>query len=301
MAPSDRLGTIRVVVVLCALANVVFHNFNLLAQAAGSWYQPEGVMTWFPGTATEFLFSSGTALLVLKALLILFLISALVGFRTYFSLLVSTILYTLYLGTLRANSWSLSNGILPLYLLFILIWVPCGEAFSVDQLYRREYAHLKLDDRPSVAMGWSVFLVRAVIAFSFFLSGISKFQNTGPGWIHAWRFRQFVLEDSLTFSHLGWVPHLLAAPRIFWLLLAAAYLGFELFFPLILLVRDLRVIYLFAGVILRSFVLLPQNIFFHDLILLQFVFYDWDRILPLRQALEQDRRKKVSLFPFKNP
>ncbi len=295
-APSDRLGAIRVIVVVCAILNVVFRDFNLLAQAAGPWYQAEGFFQFLPARWTGVFFYSGTVLLLFKACLLLFLISSLLGFYTRFSLFVSTGLYALYLATLGSATGSLDCGILPLYLMFMLIWIPSGEGISLDQQWRPEYSHLKVDDRPSVSIGWSVFLLRAVLAFSFFQDGLSKIQNTGLGWIRPWRLEQFLIQDSLIFSHAAWVSHLMSAPPAFWILLAAAYLGFELFFPVILLVRNLRVLYLLAAVLVRSFVLIPQNIFFHDLILLQFIFYDWDRILPLRPVPEQDRRKRNPLF-----
>ena len=297
-ASSDRLGAIRIIVVLCAILNVVFQDFTLLGQAVGPWYQPEGFFRAIPAHWTGIFFNSEAVLLIFKAFLLIFLISALIGFYTRFSLLVSTGFYAFYLATLGSGAGSLDCGGLPLYLMFMLIWIPSGEGISLDpwRRRRREYAHLKLDDRPSVSIGWSVFLLRAVLAFSFFQAGLSKIQNTGWGWIRPWRLEQFFIQDSLVFSHAGWVSHLIAVPPPFWMLLAMAYLGIELFFPVILLVRNSRVLYLLAAVLVRSFVLIPQNIFFHDLILLQFIFYHWDRILPLGPASEHDRRKGTPFF-----
>lgn len=299
MAPSARLGAIRVIVVLCALMNVVFQNFDLFAQAAGPWYQAPGFFHWIPYQIGELLFNSVTALIVLKAALIFFLISALLGFCTGFSLFVSTALYCLYLGTLRENTWSLDNGMLPLYLMFVMVWIPSGEGVSIDQGWRKEYAHLKLDDRPSLSMGWSIFLVRAVIAFSYFQSGVLKLHNTGFSWIRPWQLANSMIRDSMTFSHLQQIPHLTGAPETLWVLLACAYLGLELFFPLLLFVRNLRPGYLLAAILVRGIVLAPQNIFFDDLILLLFVFFDWDRILPLVPVSSYDRRKTNFFFRFR--
>lgn len=299
LAPSDRLGTIRVIVVLCAIFNVVFQDFNLLAQAAELAYRPEGLLQAIPGQWIDGLFHSETALLFFKAVLLLVLLSALAGFHARISLFVATVLYAFYLGVFRAGAWSLDNGILPLYLMFIMIWLPSGETFSFDQWRRRDYAHLKLDDRPSASIGWSIFLVRSVLVFSYFQSALSKIQNTGWGWVRPWRLRQFLMEDSLIFSHAAWIPHFVNSPDAFWALLACSVMGLELFFPGILLVRNFRILYLLAAVLVRSLILIPQNIFFHDLILLQFIFYDWDRILPLRPPAEHDRRKGNVLFRIK--
>ncbi len=298
MAPSDRLGTIRVIAVLCALLNVVFADFTLLAQTGGPWYEPAGILSLLPHLKLQILFSSPELLMIFKAVLILSLAAAMLGVLTPFSLLISTVLYWFYLAVLAAHTVSLDSGVLPLYLMFMMIWLPSGEGFSLDYKWRRQYPHLRLDDRPSASIAWGVFLVRAVVAFSFFQSGFSKLENTGLGWVQPWRFQQFIIEDSLIFDHTAWIPRLLSAPPVLWTLLACFYLGLELFFPVILLVRDLRILYPFAAVIVRSLSLVPQNIYFHDLMLLQFIFYDWDRILPLRPVQEQDRRKNVSLFRF---
>ena len=290
MAPSSRLGVIRAIIVLCALINVVFQDFGLLAQTVAPWYHPDGFLKLASAFPTGIFLGSEILLLIFKSVLIISLGLAFVGFRTQIALTAATLLYFIYMAIFHSATGSLDNGILPLYLMFLMIWIPTGEGFSIDQRCRKDYAHLRLDDRPSTAIAWSVFLVRAVLVFSYFQSGIAKIQNTGLGWIRPSRFRQFMIEDSLIFSHTAWIPHLVQFSPAVWAGLACVYLGLELFFPLLLLVRDLRVLYPLAAVLVRSFTLFPQNVFFHDLILLQFVFYDWDRILPLTPLGPQDRR-----------
>jgi hypothetical protein len=290
MAPASRLGILRILIVFSALMYVVWEHFISFSEVPFAWYRPEGFMMFIPRGSMEALLTSKLALMAFKGGLLFFLTAALVGWKTRFSLFAATLLYFIFIGTVRAYAWFFHTGLLPFYLMFFLIWLPCGEDMSLDALSKPKTAR---DPRPSENIAWGVFLLRAVVAFSYFQAGFAKLRNTGLTWMEPWNLKRYVVEDSLTAMHFEFdfglkMMHL---PDTFWGLFAVVALFSELLYPCVLFSWRLRMIYPIAGVFLHSVILLMHNIFFPDLILLQMVFYDWDRILLPRALPPQDRRK----------
>ena len=115
------------------------------------------------------------------------------------------------------------------------------------------------DEKPSARFGWPVRTALAIVALSYFLTGYWKLRNSGLDW---------VTSDNLRWA-LWWGP-VTAEARVDsiaefvaqrpWLshLSAAAILGFELTFPIVLFWRRMRPLYAVAAVFFHAgtFVLL---------------------------------------------
>ena len=295
LSPASRLGCIRIIIVLAALMNILWENFPSFAEVPFSWYRPHGFMMFIPRSIIEFLVSSEINLAIYKSALIFFLICALVGFKTRFSLFVATILYFVSIGTVRAYAWFFHTGLTALFLMFFMVWLPVGDALSVDAMMRQKKTGIK-NDRPDENYAWCIFLIRAVLAFVYFQAGYAKLHNSGLSWIQPLNLKHHVVEDGLTAMHFNFNFGIAAMslPDIFWTVLAISAIASEFFYPVVLISWRLRMAVPAIGIFLHTSILFMQNIFFPDLIILQMIFYDWDRIFGKSSAF--DRRKR-GLFP----
>ncbi len=276
MPPADRLGILRFLVVLAALLEVLSLPFASLAELPADWYHPKGLILLLPQFCLKALLASAPALILFKAVLIAFLILAMIGIWTNFSLLMSALLYFILVGCVHAYASFFNLNVIPLYLLFLMVWLPTGDGFSIDSKIKKipVYSH------SSLTIGWSIFLLRAVLAFCYFQWGYAKLRNMGFEWLEPWNLRHFFIQNNLNPMplDLNWGLNLVHLPNSFWSTLAAFVFFSELFFPVILFSWNLRqVVPLLVGG-LHALVLFLQNLFFPGLVILLLIFYDWDRV-----------------------
>lgn len=287
-----RLGAIRVIAVFTALLFVCWENLPSFSVMPRDWYHPLGYMMFMPQSLMYSLLSSFWLLASFKLLLVLFLSLAMVGYQTRFTMPCATFLYLIYISIPRAFSWFFHTGLIPLYLMFFLIFLPSEDGLSFDAKRRIKKGDLSFE-HPNAMYAWGVFLLRLVVALCYFQAGYAKLHNSGLSWIEPWNLEHHVVTSTLTLMHFDfrvglWMMQ--AFPDWAWSLFAAAAICSELFYPLVLFSWQLRQIYPLVGMALHMSILFIQNIFFPDLIILQLVFYDWDRILNLLSYSSHDRR-----------
>lgn len=297
MAPAVRLGMLRAVICSAAIFSVAMERLSAFAEVSAVWYQPAGFLKWLPHAWMHTLLSSGGMLLGFQLLLILFLLMAAAGILTGFSLAVSMVLYFIYAGILRSYGTYFNSGFVLLYLLFFMIFLAPGSAFSIDAGIRRKRGE-KPDLQPHQSIGWSVFLLRAVVALSFWQAACAKLHFTGLPWIDWWNVKRFFVADNLTFGSFdsGFISHAVQLPETFWSGLAGAYLGLELFFPLVLVSWDVRRYYPLAAAALQILLIVLCPALVLDAgtaLILLLVFFDWDRVLLKHLLPPQDRRSRT--------
>ena len=296
MSPPERLGFIRIISVSAALMYCLWENFTAICEVPFSWYKPLGFMMFLPEKIIWHLHWSPERLLLFKAVTIFFLLLSLFGVFTQVSLFFATCFYFYFIGVIRGYAWFFHTGLVPLYLMFFLIWLPSGDGISLDQkIFKNKM--LFPDERPSPSIGWSVFLLRAVAAGCYFQAGYAKLHNMGIFWISPWNLKHFFIQDSLNIMHFnfGWGLKVMHFPDPFFILLAVTAIASELFYPVILFSWSLRMVYPIIGAMLHTTITFFHNIFFPDLIILQLIFYDWDRILGIPKLPDYDRRSKSLL------
>ncbi|MSR76735.1 MAG: hypothetical protein EXS63_00695 [Candidatus Omnitrophica bacterium] len=295
MCNASRLGAIRILVLLTALFYVLWENFPVFSEVPFDWYRPIGFMMFVPRSMMAVLLSSSVILAAFKLLLVVFLLMALVGCQTRWSLLAATVMYFIYISVPRAYAWFFHTGLLPFYLMFFMLWLPVEDGLSWDQSQSQKKGRSGEKETQQVIYGWSVFLLRAVMAGCYFQAGYAKLHNSGLEWFAPWNLKHHILQDTLGIMHFRFQVGLgtIHWPDGVWILLSAAAVFSELFYPVILFSWHLRMIYPLIGMMLHGFILLLQNIFFPDLIILQLIFYDWDRILNLNRFPWHDRRGTV--------
>ena len=288
---AARLGAIRLIVIMTALFYVLWENMPSFSEVPVSWYRPIGLMMFFPKSLMQELLSSATLLILFKTALIIFLLLSLIGCKTRWSLLIATPLYLIYISIPRAYAWFFHTGLIPFYLMFFMLWLPIEDALSWDSWLGKNKESSSKGTQQKI-YAWAVFLLRFVLAGCYFQAGYAKLHNSGLKWFAPWNLKHHVLQSTLGIMHFnfGLGLKLMYLPDGLWILLSAAAVFSELFYPLILFSWHLRMIYPLVGMMLHGFILLLQNIFFPDLIILQLIFYDWDRIFNLERFPWHDRR-----------
>ena len=292
MPSPARLGIIRVIVVTAVLAYVLWEDFPSFAEAELSWFRPVGFIMFVPETLLKPLLQSSALLLSYKLALVVSLLLALVGLRTRVFLVLSAGLFFFYMGIVRSYAWFFHTGLIPFFLMLAMAFLPSGEAVSIDQKRRRKESQIGAH---SLTIGWSVFLLRAIVAFSYFQAGFAKLRNSGFAWLEPWNLKRHVVRDTLDTMQFQFQfgLDLMHWPETFWFASACVAVFSELFYPIVLFSWRLRFIYPIIGIVLHLGILFLHNIFFPDLILIQLIFYDWDRIFGIGQDPSFNRRKPL--------
>src|SRR5262245_33375122 len=119
-----------------------------------------------------------------------------------------------------------------------------------------------------------------MIALPYVANGLGKLLDGGLFWWHPTNMRNHLYMDTLNPREYDWALslHLVHAPDIFFSLMGLFALFSETFFGLVLLSRVARWIFPVAAIMMHIGIFLFQRILFLDLILLQFVFFDFTLI-----------------------
>ncbi len=168
------------------------------------------------------------------------------------------------------------------YVLFVLAFTPCGDAFSFDS-WRG-----KTRPQPSgFVYGYPILLMRVLLAWSYFSAALIKLRVAGLSYLSADNLSSLAIYHSLDNLH---DTHFRLA---FWLpqvgQYATAFVGlgvlWELLFPLAIFFRRARLIILSFGIIFHLGTLFFMNIFFPYHLAMYLVFVDWPPLLRRAEGL----------------
>jgi predicted DCC family thiol-disulfide oxidoreductase YuxK len=233
----------------------------------------------------EGLVTSEMSLRALQLLTELLLFLGLVGWRTRIVLPLGAFCHFLLLGILIDHSFFWHQNLVPLYVMIVLCFTPCGDGWSVDRLRKIYQGQTVPDaDRASPVYGWSRYACWVTIALPYVATGLSKLKDGGFFWWNATNLRTNLYIDTLTPREYDWALslHLAHAPDIFFSLMGLFALFSETCFGLVLFSRLARRIFPVVAIMMHIGILLLQRILFLDLILLQLVFFDFT---PIRKAI----------------
>ena len=211
--------------------------------------------------------------------LLLFL--GLIGWRTRLVLPFAALCHFVLLGILIDYSFFWHQNLVPLYVLMVLCFTPCGDGWSVDRLRKIAQGQTVPDaDRASPVYGWSRYACWVMIALPYVATGLSKLQDGGFFWWNATNMRTNLYVDTLNPREFDWALslHLVHAPDIFFSLMGLFALCSETFFGFVLFSRLARRIFPVAAIMMHIGIFLLQRVLFIDLILLQLLFFDFTRI-----------------------
>jgi hypothetical protein len=282
-ATPGALGAIRIAVCSVAIVNTLWEQLPSSAKIPVGLRSRMGLLELLYDLPIGFerLVASRAGLTVLECLTLLFLVFGAVGFATRLMLPVAAFGYFVMGGILRQYAWFFHSGLIPLYLLVTLSFTPCGDGWSIDARRRRRRGSLVDPDLATPRYAWARYACWLVIAMPYVLAGLSKLRAGPPVWWSAVNFRKVLLGTNLKpmqfdfdvgLAIFGW-------PDWVWSWLGFMAVATELAYGSVLFSRHARRVVPALTALLHLGILFFQNILFFDLILLQLVFVDFDRLL----------------------
>ena len=217
--------------------------------------------------------------------LVLFL--GVIGWHTRVVIPLGALCHFLLLGTLVDYSFFWHQNLVLLYVMVVLSFTPCGDGWSVDRLWKIYRERVSPDtERASPVYGWSRYACWLVIALPYVEAGLSKLRDGGLLWWNAANMRANFYGDTLNPREFNWAfsLSLAPAPDIVFTLLGIFTVVAELSFGMVLFSRVARRILPVLAMMMHIGILVLQRILFLDLILIQFVFFDFNKI---RKAIGQ--------------
>jgi len=229
--------------------------------------------------------ASASALRTLQRFTELFLFLGMIGCGTRLVIPLAAAAHFLALGILVDYSFFWHQNLVPLYVLLVLSFAPCGDGLSIDRWWAQHRGR-PVRERDWAVYGWARYLCWVVIVLPYVQSGLAKLRMAGWSWWNATNMRSMLYLDTLSPREFDWhvALNLVSAPDALFTALGVATIVLEVSYVLVLFSRTARRIlpWLMVGVHLG--ILLLQRILFLDLILLQLVFVD---VGGLRAALRR--------------
>jgi|CXWL01.1.fsa_nt_gi predicted DCC family thiol-disulfide oxidoreductase YuxK len=279
-ATPGTLGAIRALTCGILLLWTVLEDLPSIAWLPVEARHPLGVMQWLYALplGLDSLVTSETGLRVFQLLTEAILFLGMVGYRTRLVIPLGALCFFLFGGILRDYSFNWHQGWVPLYLITILSFTPCGDGWSVDRLIRVVRGQPVPD--PSRALpiyGWSRYTCWVAVAVTYWETGLCKLRFGGISWGNADGLRATFYEDTLLPREYdwSWSLYLVHAPDWPLIFMGAFVLFFECLWIAVLFSSTVRKIWPVLTATFHTGVFILQKILFIDLILLQMVFYDF--------------------------
>lgn len=273
---ADALGMVRAGAFGFVLCEILLTSFSDLGRLPVTVLRPTGLMRLLPWGFYEWLLTPAT-MAAFKWLFAAALLAATAGALTPVSTKASAVLFIFYQGLLRSFTHFNHDEMPAAYILLVLAFTPCGDAFSFDALrgWRSE--------RPggSWVYGYPILLVRLLLAWSYFTSALVKLRVAGLGYLSADNLPTLAVSNSLDNMHdtqfrAGlWLP----AYREYTPPFVALVLLWELLFPLAVWFPRARTVILTAGILFHLGTLVFMNILFPYHLAMYLVFVDWPSVV----------------------
>jgi predicted DCC family thiol-disulfide oxidoreductase YuxK len=298
-ATPGSLGAIRMWTCAVLLLMVSLEDFASIALVPVA--NARGMLEYFYRLPVGFerFVKSETSLWTFQSLTQLLLFLGLLGWRTRVVIPLAAFCHFLLLGILIEHSFFWHQNLVPLYLLFVLSFTPCGDGWSVDRL-RKVYHGRTVPPahHASPVYGWSRYACWVTIAWPYVANGVGKLEDAGLFWWDPTNMRSMLYGDSLKPREFDWALalHLKSAPDLLFGLLGIVALVTEMSFGLVLFSHVARRILPVAAIMMHVGIFLLQRILFLDLILLQFVFFDFTRFRKRIGQWLETRRGRIQLL-----
>jgi predicted DCC family thiol-disulfide oxidoreductase YuxK len=247
------------------------------------FWQQYGVMQHFYSLPIGFgsFVTSGTSLLFFQLLTELVLFLGMIGCRTRVMIPLAAFCTLVLNGILVDYSFFWHQNLVPIYILAVLSFTPCGDGWSVDRLWKLYQGRpVPAADQRSLIYGGSRYACWVVIALPYLFNGLGKLADGGLFWWNATNMRRMLYFDTLTPREFNWALslYLAPAPDIIFAIMGLFALFTETSFATVLFSRTARRILPVMAIMMHIGIFLLQRILFLDLMLLQFVFFDFTQI-----------------------
>ena len=295
------LGLIRSWTCAVLLAMTLWEDLASTTLLPRSMVRPKGILYLLhavPGF--EQFMANPSALWTFEHLTAFLLFLGVIGLGTRVVVPAGALCYLVMAGILREYAWFYHTGLLPIYVLAVLSFTPCGHGWSVDRLIKiARNTPVPPNDLATPTYGWSRYAVWTVIAVPYVAAGLSKlYYGGGLAWVDAENMRWILLRTSLAMMEFdfGISERLVAQPDLLFVMLGCVGLFTELSFGLVLVSSWARLVLPGTMILVHLGILLLQNILFVDLILLLVVFYDLRPVTQTAGRWIKRKREPLSVW-----
>ncbi|MBV9925063.1 MAG: hypothetical protein JOZ96_08620 [Acidobacteria bacterium] len=272
---AEALGAVRAGAFGFVLCEVLFTSFSDLGRLPLTVVRPTGAMRLLPWGFYERLLTPAS-MTAFKWLFVAALLAATTGALTNVSTKTAAALFLFYQGLLRSFSHFNHDEMPAAYILLVLAFTPCGDAFSLDALRGSRSER----EGGGWVYGYPILLARLLLAWSYFTSALIKLRVAGLGFFGADNLPALAVSNSLDNMHdtqfrAGlWLP----AYREYTTPLVVLVVLWELLFPLAVWFKRARAVILVSGVLFHVGTLFFMNVFFPYHLAMYLVFVDWPRV-----------------------
>jgi hypothetical protein len=272
---AAALGMVRAALCGFVLCEILLTNFADLGRLPTTVMRPTGAMQLLPWRFYDALVSP-RGMLTLKTLLVLSLLAATAGYLTSVATKSAALLFLFYQGLVRSFGHFNHDEMPIVYMLIVLAFTPCGDAFSLDSLFHR--ARVRVSD---IVYGYPILLMRFLLAWSYFSSALIKLRVAGLGYFNADNLPTLAIMHSLDNLHdthyklAFWLPQARGVMTVAVVMIVL----WELAFPLAIFSRVARCIILPVGILFHLGTLFFMNVFFPYHLAAYAVFIDWPRLV----------------------
>jgi hypothetical protein len=280
----ESLGAMRMLTAGILLVSALWEELPTSADLPRGMVKARGliaILYALPGF--DWFVTSAAALAVFQTSVVVLLLLACLGWRTRWTVPAAALGYLILGAIVRQYSWFYHTGLIPCLMLLVLSFTPCGDRWSLDHVLRSLRGRAPVPLRRPEVYAWGRYLCWCTLALPYVAAGLSKLRVGGLDWFSAESFRYWLYRDTLNpmefdFEVSLWLASV-GAPDALFTFLAICGAGGEVGYGLVLFHRYARVVFPAAMFTMHIGILLLQNVLFFDLILLQFIFVPWDRVL----------------------
>jgi len=272
-ASGESLALIRIITALLALAYIFKSEFLRTISLPKELIINLGLLEplrSIPGF--DFIVTNPSVLIAIYISSLVSLFFVMIGWRTKTFIFISILLYLLIGGLVRQYAGFSHSGLAALYFLPILLFVPCSDFFSVDNLFK------KRRKKREETYGLSRYLFWVTLVVIYLISVFSKLRSTGFDWWNADNIRghlHFNLNYGYTAYQADLSTILLNAPDLLFQFIGIATLLIQLLFAFVLFSSLARKIMPAVMVFFHLGIYLFMGILFYDLIALQIILFNF--------------------------
>ena len=267
----DALGVIRAAFCGFVLLQMLLTDFTAFSLLPTTVMRPIGAMQLLSWRFYDAIMTP-RGMLILKVLLVVSLLSASLGLSTSIATKSAALLFLFYEGLVRSFGHFNHDEMIGVYILVVLAFTPCGDAFSLDRRWQRVRPR-----RPGIAYGYPILLMRILVAWSYVSSALIKMRVSGLRYFSPDNLPVVSIWHSLDNLHESqhrlafWLPNIRGITGA----IVVVALLWEIAFPLAIFSKLARRIILPFGIVFHVFIIFFMNISFPYHIAAYLVFIDW--------------------------
>jgi hypothetical protein len=272
---ASALGAIRALLFGFVFLEVLRTDFGDLGRLPTTVMRPTGAMQLVPWRFYDSLLSP-QGMIAFKAVLLFSLAAAAFGYFAPSATKIAAFLFLFYEGLIRSFGHFNHDEMPVVYILLVLAFTPCADAFSLDAWLRGVKQRSGL-----VVYGYPILLMRLLVAGSYFSSALIKMRVSGLSYFSPDNLPTIAISHSLDNLHethyklAFWLPNI----RAVMVVIVVTVVLWEFAFPLAIFSKIARRIILSFGILFHLTTILFMNVSFPYHLASYVVFVDWPKVV----------------------